>query len=177
MCLSPGLIFIALSVIPALRYGDILPLLHPLFWIPFILGSIGIVLGTLSLFGVLMSNRIRKVPGELKIKLKRWKTKGLWLGIAILTRGVLIAGASILEGHVGKTEVAYEVRLDTGTSEETTFFLPVPVGESIGEVAEVMNELKLDFRRYKTNSISGYFDSAFQTRSNYNRISQSYFTE
>jgi hypothetical protein len=143
MCLSPGLIIIALFVIPALRYGDILPLLHPLFWIPFILGSIGIVLGILSIFAVLRINRIRKVPSELRLKLKRWKIKGLWLGIAILTLGVIIAGASILEGHVGKTEVAYEVILDTGVSEETTFFLPVPIDESIGEVAEVMSELKV----------------------------------
>ena len=143
MCLSPGLIIIALFVIPALRYGDILPLLHPLFWIPFILGSIGIVLGILSIFAILRINRIRKVPGELMLKPKRWKIKGLWLGIAILTLGVIIAGASILEGPVGKTEVAYEVMLDTGTSEETTFFLPVPIDESTGEVADVMNELKV----------------------------------
>jgi len=40
-----------------------------------------------------------------------------------------------------------------------------------------INEFKLDFRRYKNNSISGYFDSAFQTRSNHNRRCQSYFTE
>jgi len=33
--------------------------------------------------------------------------------------------------------------LDTGTSEETTFFLPAPIDESIGEVADVMNELKV----------------------------------
>jgi len=144
MCLSPGLIIIALfTIIPFLRYGDILPLLHPLFGIPFILGSIGIVLGIHSMFAVLWINRIRKVPGELRLKLKRWEIKGLWLGIAILTLGVIIAGASILEGHVGKTEVAYEVILDTGTSEETTFFLPVPIDESIGEVAEVMSELKV----------------------------------
>jgi len=144
MCLSPGLIIIALSVIiPFLRYGDILPLLHPLFWIPFVLGSIGIVLGILSIFATLRINRIRKVPGELRLKPKRWKIKGLWLGIAILTAGVIITGASILEGHVGKTEVAYEVTLDTGTTEETTFFLPVPIDESIGEVAKVMNELKV----------------------------------
>jgi hypothetical protein len=143
MCLSPCLIIIALFVIPALRYGDILPLLHPLFWIPFILGSIGIVLGILSIFATLRINRIRKVPGELRLKLKRWKIKGLWLGIAILTLGVIIAGASILEGHVGKTEVTYEVTLDTGTTEETTFFLPVPIDESTGEVAKVMNELKV----------------------------------
>ena len=143
MCLSPGLVIIALFVIPALRYGDILPLLHPLFWIPFILGNIGIVLGILSIFAMLRINRIRKVPGELRLKLKRWKIKGLWLGIAILTLGVIIAGASILEGHVGKTEVAYEVILDTGVSGETTFFLPVPIDESTGEVAEVMNELKV----------------------------------
>jgi hypothetical protein len=143
MCLSPGLVIIALFVIPALRYGDILPLLHPLFWIPFILGNIGIVLGILSIFAMLRINRIRKVPGELRLKLKRWKIKGLWLGIAILTLGVIIASASILEGHVGKTEVTYEVMLDTGVSGETTFFLPVPIDESTGEVAEVMNELKV----------------------------------
>lgn len=143
MCLSPGLIIIALFVIPALRYGDILPLLHPLFWIPFVLGNIGIVLGILSIFAVLRINRIRKVLGELRLKPKRWKIKGLWLGIAILTLGVLIAGASILGGHVGKTEVAYEVMLDTGTTEETTFLLPVPINESTGEVSDVMNELKV----------------------------------
>ncbi|MGB3460022.1 MAG: hypothetical protein WBB08_12190 [Halobacteriota archaeon] len=144
MCLSPGLIIIALFVLPALRYGDILPiLLEPLFWIPFILGSIGIVLGALSMFAMLRINRIRKVPGELRLKPKRWKTKGLWLSIAILTAGVIIASASVLSGPVGKTEVAYELRLDTGTSEETTFFLPVPIDESIGEVADVMNELKV----------------------------------
>jgi len=143
MCLSPGLIIIALfTIIPFLRYGDILPLLHPLFGIPFILGSIGIVLGILSIFATLRINK-RKVPGELRLKLKRWKIKGLWLGIAILTLGVLIAGASILEGHVGKTEVTYKVMLDTGTSEKTTFFLPVPIDESTGEVADVMNELKV----------------------------------
>jgi hypothetical protein len=33
--------------------------------------------------------------------------------------------------------------LNTGTSEETTFFLPVPINESTGEVADVMNELKV----------------------------------
>ena len=144
MCLSPGLIIIALfTIIPFLRYGDILPLLNPLFGIPFILGNIGIVLGILSIFATLRSNRIRKVPGELRLKLKRGKIKGLWFSIAILTLGVIIAGASILEGHVGKTEVAYEVMLDTGTSEETTFFLPVPVDESTGEVADVMNELNV----------------------------------
>lgn len=143
MCLSPGLIIIALFVIPALRYGDILPLLNPLFGIPFILGNIGIVLGILSIFAMLRINRIGKVPGELRLKPKRWKIKGLWLGIAILTLGVIIAGASILSGHVGKTEVTYKVMLDTGTSEETTFFLPVPIDESSGEVADVMNELNV----------------------------------
>ncbi len=145
MCLSPSLIITAHFTIPVLRYGDILPiLLEPLFWIPFILGSIGIVLGALSMFAILRINRIRKLPGELRLKPKRWKTKGLWLSIAILTAGVIIAGASVLSGPVGKTEVAYDVRLDTGTSEEeTTFFLPVPIDESIGEVADVMNELKV----------------------------------
>jgi hypothetical protein len=144
MCLSPGLIITAQFTIPVLRYGDILPiLLEPLFWIPFILGNIGIVLGILSIFAILRINRIRKVPGELRLRPKRWKTKGLWLSIAILTAGVIIAGASLLSGPVGKTEVAYEVRLDTGTSEETTFFLPVPIDESIREVADVMNELKV----------------------------------
>ncbi len=144
MCLSPGLIIIALfTVIPFLRYGDILPLLNPLFGIPFILGNIGIVLGILSIFAMLRINRIRKVPGELRLRPKRWKIKGLWLGIAILTAGVIIAGASILSGHVGKTEVTYKVMLDTGTSEKTTFFLPVPIDESTGEVVEVMNELKV----------------------------------
>ena len=143
MCLSPGLIFIALFVIPGLRYGQIPPLLNPFFGIPFILGSIGIVLGILSIFAILRSNRIRKVPGELRIKLKRWKIKGLWLGIAILTLGVIITGASVLSGCVGKTAISYEVMLDTGTSEETTFFLPVPINESTGEVAEVMSELKV----------------------------------
>ena len=143
MCLSPSLIITALFVIPALRYGDILPLLEPLFWIPFILGSIGIVLGALSMFAILRINGIRKVPGELRLKPERWKIKGLWLGIAILTLGVIIAGASTLSGPVGKTEVAYEVMLDTGTSEETTFFLPVPIDGSIGEVADVMNELEV----------------------------------
>jgi len=144
MCLSPGLIIIALfTVIPFLRYGDILPLLNPLFGIPFILGNIGIVLGILSIFAMLRINRIRKVPGELRLRPKRWKIKGLWLGIAILTLGVIIAGASILSGHVGKTEVTYKVMLDTGTSEKTTFFLPVPIDESTGEVVEVMSELKV----------------------------------
>ena len=143
MCLSPGLIFIALFVIPGLRYGQIPPLLNPFFGIPFILGSIGIVLGILSIFAILRSNRIRKVPGELRIKLKRWKIKGLWLGIAILTLGVIITGASVLSGCVGKTAISYEVMLNTGTSEETTFFLPVPINESTGEVAEVMSELKV----------------------------------
>jgi hypothetical protein len=144
MCLSPGLIFIALFVIPGLRYGQIPPLLNPFFGIPFILGSIGIVLGTLSIFAVLRSNRIRKIPGELKIKLKRWKIKGLWLGIVILTAGVIIAGASVLSGCVGKTAISYEVMLDTGSSEEeTTFLLPVPINESTGEVLDVMNELKV----------------------------------
>ena len=145
MCLSPSLIITAHFTIPVLRYGDILPiLLEPLFWIPFILGSIGIVLGALSMFAIVRINRITKLPGELRLKPKRWKTKGLWLSIAILTVGVIIAGASVLSGPVGKTEVAYEVRLDTGTSEEeTTFFLPVPIDESIREVADVMNELNV----------------------------------
>ena len=143
MCLSPSLIITAHFTIPVLRYGDILPLLEPLFWIPFILGNIGIVLGALSMFAILRINGIRKVPGELRLKPKRWKTKGFWLSIAILTAGVIIAGASVLSGPVGKTEVTYEVMLNTGTSEETTFFLPVPIDESTGEVADVMNELKV----------------------------------
>ena len=143
MCLSPGLIFIALFVIPGLRYGQLPPLLNPFFGIPFVLGSIGIVLGILSIFFTSRVNRERKVPEELRQRLKRWKTKGLWLSIAILTAGVIIAGASILEGHVGKTEVTYKVMLDTGSSGETTFFLPVPIDESIGEVADVMSELKV----------------------------------
>jgi len=143
ICLSPGLIFIALFVIPGLRYGQIPPLLNPFFGIPFILGSIGIALGILSIFAALRINRIRKVPSELRLKLKRWKIKGLWLGIAILTLGVIITGASVLSGCVGKTVISYEVMLDTGTTEESTFFLPVPIDESTGEVAEVMNELKV----------------------------------
>ena len=143
MCLSPSLIITAHFTIPVLRYGDILHLLEPLFWIPFILGNIGIVLGALSMFAILRINGIRKVPGELRLKPKRWKTKGFWLSIAILTAGVIIAGASVLSGPVGKTEVTYEVMLNTGTSEETTFFLPVPIDESTGEVADVMNELKV----------------------------------
>ena len=112
MCLSPGLIIIALFTIPFLLYGDILLLLNPLFWIPFILGNIGIVLGVLSIFAMLGINK-RKVSGELRLKLKRWKIKGLQLSIAILILGVIIAGASVLSGHVGKTEVVYEVMLDT----------------------------------------------------------------
>ncbi|RCV63356.1 hypothetical protein C5S53_14495 [Methanophagales archaeon] len=144
MCLSPGLIITAQFTIPVLRYGDILALREPLFCIPFILGTIGIVLGAISMFAILRINRIRKLPGELRLKPEMWKTKGWWLSIAILTLGVIIAGASVMSGPEGKTEVAYEVRLDTGTSEEeTTFFLPVPIDESIGEVADVMNELNV----------------------------------
>lgn len=144
MCLSPGLIIIRLfGITPFLLYGDILLLSEPLFVIPLILGNIGIVLGILSMFAMLRSNSIRKVPDELRLKPKRWKTKGLWLGIVILTAGVIIASASVLSGPVGKTEVTYEVMLDTGTSEETTFFLPVPIDESTGEVADAMNELKV----------------------------------
>ncbi|NQE04925.1 hypothetical protein C5S32_03545 [ANME-1 cluster archaeon GoMg1] len=143
MCSSPGLIFIALFVIPGLRYGQIPPLLNPFFGIPFILGSIGIALGILTTLAMLRINK-RKVPGELRLKLKRWKIKGLWIGIAILTAGVIITGASVLSGCVGKTAISYEVMLDTGISEEeTTFFLPVPINESTGEVADVMNELKV----------------------------------
>ncbi len=142
MCLSPGLIFIALFVIPCLRYGQIPPLLNPFFGIPFILGSIGLVLGVLSVFAISRINK-REVPGELGLKLKRWKIKGLQLSAVILIMGVIVTGVSISLGTVGKTVISYEITLDTGTSEETTFFLPVPIDESIGEVAEVMNELKV----------------------------------
>ena len=58
MCLSPGLIIIRLfGITPFLLYGDILLLSEPLFVIPLIQGNIGIVLGILSMFAMLRSNK------------------------------------------------------------------------------------------------------------------------
>jgi len=125
MCLIPGLI-IALFEINILSMGVSALLLHPWMLGIFIFGNFGLVLGFL--------------PGELEM----WKIKGLQLSTAILIAGVIVTGISVSLGTVGKTVISYEVMLDTGTSEEeTTFFLPVPIDESIGEVADVMNELKV----------------------------------
>ena len=137
MCLIPGLI-IALFEINILSMGMSTLLLHPWVLGIFIFGNFGLVLGFLSLFAVLRSNRIRIVPGELE----KWKIKGLQLSTAILIAGVIVTtGISVSLGTVGKTVIIYEVMLDT--SEETTFFLPVPIDESTGEVADGMNELKV----------------------------------
>ncbi len=136
MCLIPGLI-IARFEINILSMGISVLLLHPWVLGIFIFGNSGLVLGFLSIFTVLRSNRIRIVPGELE----KWKIKGLQLSTAILIAGVIVTGISMSLGTVGKTVISYEVMLDT--SEETTFFLPVPIDESIGEVADVMNELKV----------------------------------
>lgn len=138
MCLIPGLI-IALFEINILSMGMSALLLHPWMLGIFIFGNFGLVLGFLSIFAVLRSDRIRILPGELE----KWKIKGLQLSTAILIAGVIVTGISVSLGTVGKTVISYEVMLDTGTSEETTFFLPVPIDESTGEVADVMNELKV----------------------------------
>jgi len=66
---------LSLITIPVLRYGDILALREPLFWILIILGTIGMVLGALALFAILRINGIRKLPGELRLKPEMWKTK------------------------------------------------------------------------------------------------------
>jgi len=138
MCLIPGLI-IALFEINILSMGVSALLLHPWMFGIFIFGNFGLVLGFLSIFTVLRSDRIRILPGELE----KWKIKGLQLSTAILIAGVIVTGVFVSLGTVGKTVISYEVMLDTGSSGETTFFLPVPIDESIGEVADVMSELKV----------------------------------
>ena len=129
-CIVPGLI-ITFFEIRTLSYG----IIPASLLIIFILGVPSLVLGILSLFIVLKGNRT--VPKGLE----RWKIRGLQLGTVILITGVVVAGSSMSVGLVGNTKITYTVML--GTSEETTFFIPMPIDELTGEVADVMNELEV----------------------------------
>jgi hypothetical protein len=134
MCLIPSIIIVFFEIlnIQVLFHGGRVP---PPLLIPYILGDIGIIFSALSISAVMKSKRT--VPSGLEM----WKVKGLQFGVAILIIGVIIAGVSVSLGTVGNTKITYEVRL--GASEETTFFLPVPIDNSSGKVADVMNDLKM----------------------------------
>ena len=98
-------------------------------------GYISLILGTLSAYVVL--NGSRSSPEGIP----RWKIRGLQLSTAILMTGIVVSGISLSAGFIGTTEMRYEITLVT--SKETTFFVPLPVDNSSGMVADVVDELRV----------------------------------
>ena len=130
ICLISGLIFI-IPPLSGVCYGDLESVVYmTIFSTP---GYISLILGILSAYAVLSGSR--KSPEGIE----RWKIRGLQLSTVILITGLVVSGISISTGFIGKTEMKYEVMLDT--SEETTFFVPVPVDTSNNVTADIIDEL------------------------------------
>jgi hypothetical protein len=98
-------------------------------------GVLSLVLGTLSL------NIILKGKRTLPEGLEQWKVKGLQVSTIILITGLVVAGISIASGIVGYTEMSYKIMLKT--PEDTTFFIPVPIDGSDGNVTYIVDKIEL----------------------------------
>jgi hypothetical protein len=129
-CIIPGLI-----IVPFLLNFFIFEGLNRNLSIILIMGILGLVLGTLSIYVLLKIGR--KVPEGLE----QWKVKGLQIGTIILAAGVVIAGLSIVSGKTADSIMGYNIVLDA--SEDTTFYLPVPMNLKENDAAEITNELRV----------------------------------
>ena len=129
MCIVPGLLIAYLEA-QCLSQGYVPPVYLFIVLMP---GNISLILGILSAFIVFKGSR------GVSEGIPQWKTRGLQLSTAILITGLVVSGISISTGFIGKTEMKYEVMLDT--SEETTFFVPVPVDTSNNVTADIIDEL------------------------------------
>lgn len=130
LCIIPGLIF-TLVGLQFVSNGEF----PALVLIIFIGGVFSLVLGVISM------NIILKGKRTLPEGLEQWKVKGLQISTIILITGLVVAGISIASGIVGNTEMSYEIMLET--SEDTTFFIPVPIDESGGNVADIVDKIEL----------------------------------
>jgi len=93
------------------------------------------VLGILSIYVILKIDRT--VPEGLE----QWKVKGLQIGTIILAAGVVVAGLSIVSGKTADSIMGYNIVLEA--SENTTFYLPVPMNLIDNDVADITNELRV----------------------------------
>ncbi|TFH47452.1 MAG: hypothetical protein E4G94_00005, partial [ANME-2 cluster archaeon] len=128
-CIISGFV-IVLFLLPSIQHGLTIPLLVIL-----IIGILGLVLGILSIYVVLKSDRT--VPEGLE----QWKVKGLQITTIMLVAGFVVAGISVESGKTADSMMEYEIVLDT--SEDTTFYLPVPKNLIENDAAVVTDELKV----------------------------------
>jgi len=130
LCIIPGLIF-TLFGLQFASNGEF----PALVIIIFIGGVFSLVLGVHSINIVLKGKR------TLPEGLEQWKVKGLQVSTIILITGLVVAGISIASGIVGNTEMSYEIMLET--PEDTTFFIPIPIDEYGGNVADIVDKIEL----------------------------------
>jgi len=74
--------------------------------------------------------------------LNQWKIKGLKVGTLILVIGIIFVYASLSQGIIGYTEISYDITIVA--SEETTFFLTLPVYNTTGEAASFITDLRVE---------------------------------
>lgn len=129
LCLVPGL-YMTYAGISAL-YFEFSTFI--LFFI--IIGLLGILFGIISLY-IALTGKKTNPQG-----LEQWKINGLRISTVIFMTGLLIAWFSISSGVFAYSKISYEITINT--SQDTTFFLPLPVNESRGDISEVMYELKV----------------------------------
>ncbi len=129
-CIIPGLI-----IVPFLLNLFIYDGLNRNMSIIFIMGILGLVFGILSIYVLLKIDRT--VPEGLE----QWKVKGLQIATIILAAGVVVAGLSIVSGKTADSMMYYEIVLDA--SEDTTFYMPVPVNLIDNDAADITNELRV----------------------------------
>lgn len=129
LCLVPGL-YMTYAGISAL-YFELSTFI--LFFI--MIGLLGILFGILSLYVALTCKKTNPQG------LEQWKINGLRISAVIFMTGLLIAWFSMSSGVFAYSKISYEITINT--SQDTTFFLPLPVNESRGDISEVMYELKV----------------------------------
>lgn len=134
-CIIPGLIIVLLFLLFLLLDPGLLYRLSITLLIIFIMGILGLVLGILSIYVVLKIDRT--VPEGLE----QWKVKGLQIATIILAVGIVVAGLSIVSGKTADSMMYYEIVLDA--SEDTTFYMPVPVNLIDNDAADITNELRV----------------------------------
>ncbi len=134
-CIIPGLIIVLLFLLFLLLDPGLLYRLSITLLIIFIMGILGLVLGILSIYVVLKIDRT--VPEGLE----QWKVKGLQIATIILAVGIVVAGLSIVSGKRADSMMYYQIILDA--SENTTFYLPVPMNLINNDAAAITNELRV----------------------------------
>ena len=82
-----------------------------------------------------------KIDRTVPEGLEQWKVKGLQIGTIILAAGVVVAGLSIVSGKTADSIMGYNIVLDA--SENTTFYLPVPMNLIDNDAADITNELRV----------------------------------